>query len=132
MNTNIGVITGNLAKDPDLKFIPSSGMAIARITVAVNGMKDDDVSFVDVDVFGKTAEAVANFTKKGSKVAVTYYLKQERWKNKEGETRTKLSCKATRVEFLSTANNNQQNNTSNESFDEGDVFEPTDDDDIPF
>lgn len=132
MNTNIGVITGNLVRDPELKFIPESGLAVAKIAVAVNGMKDDDVSFVEVDVFGKTAEAVANYTSKGSKIAVTYYLKQERWKNKEGKTRSRLSCKATRVEFLSQKNSlNDENGIPGED-DLDDVFEPADDDDIPF
>jgi len=132
MNTNMGVIIGNLAKDPELKFVPSTGMAIAQITVAVNGMKDKDVSFIDVDIFDKTAEAVANYTEKGSKVAVTYYLKQDRWKNKEGQNRSRLKCNATRVEFLSTGKKADDPKDESTNFDEDDVFEPADDDDIPF
>ena len=137
MNTNTGIIIGNLTRDPELKFIPSSGMAICDISVAVNGMKDDDVSFIDVTAFGKTAEAVANYTKKGSKIAVTYYLKQERWENKEGQKRSRLKCNATRVEFLSASEKAKADNPEDEfsGIDEDDIFEPTDDDmdsEIPF
>jgi single-strand DNA-binding protein len=102
VNTNTGVIIGNMVRDPDLKFVPSSGLAIADFTIAVNGIKDDDVSFIPVTAFGSTAEAIGNYTKKGSKVAVSYYLKMETWTSKEGKNRSKLKCNATRVEFLST------------------------------
>ena len=137
MNTNQGVIVGNLVRDPETKKIESTGMAICDITVAVNGMKDDDVSFIDVTAFGKTADAISKYTSKGSKVAVTYYLKQERWENKEGQKRSRLKCNATRVEFLSSSEKVKVDNSEDEfsGIDEDDIFEPTDDDmdsEIPF
>ena len=140
MNTNIVVITGNLVRDIDLKFAPAKGTAIANFTIAVNGMNEDDVSFVKVTAFTNTAEAMANYTSKGSKVAVTGYLKQNTWKNKDGENRSELKVNATRVEFLSQKNSlNDEKGIPGEdpedefsNFDEDDVFEPTDDDDIPF
>jgi single-strand DNA-binding protein len=126
VNTNTGVIIGNMVRDPDLKFVPSSGLAIADFTIAVNGIKDDDVSFIPVTAFGSTAEAIGNYTKKGSKVAVSYYLKMETWTSKEGKNRSKLKCNATRVEFLST--------TQKKSNNDEDVFEEVDIDsgDLPF
>jgi single-strand DNA-binding protein len=119
MNTNTGVIIGNMVRDAELKFTPD-GLAIADFTVAVNGMKDD-VSFIPVTAFGKTAEAVGNYTKKGSKIAVNYYLKMETWTSKEGKNRSKLKCNATRVEFLSGGQK------KSESIDEDDLFEEVDD-----
>ena len=132
MNTNIVVITGNLVRDIDLKFAPAKGTAIANFTIAVNGMNEDDVSFVEVTAFTKTAEAMANYTTKGSKVAVTGYLKQDKWTNKDGENRSKLKVNATRVEFLSQKNSlNDENGISGED-DLDDVFEEVTDDSIPF
>lgn len=125
MNTNTGVIIGNLVRDPDLKFVPSSGLAVADFTIAVNRMKKDDVDFIPVTAFGKTAEAIGNYTQKGSKVAVSYYLKMESWTNKEGKNRSKLKCNATRVEFLNT----KKSNTTEDE----DIFEEVDStDDDPF
>jgi len=124
MNTNTGVIIGNMVRDAELKFTPD-GLAIADFTVAVNGMKDDDVSFIPVTAFGKTAEAVGNYTQKGSKVAVNYYLKMETWTSKEGKNRSKLKCNATRVEFLSGG----QKKESKDDLD--DLFEEVDDTDEP-
>ena len=124
MNTNTGVIIGNMVRDAELKFTPD-GLAIADFTVAVNGMKDDDVSFIPVTAFGKTAEAVSNYTQKGSKVAVSYYLKMETWTSKEGKNRSKLKCNATRVEFLSGG----QKKESKDDLD--DLFEEVDDTDEP-
>jgi single-strand DNA-binding protein len=135
MNTNTGVIIGNLVRDAELKFVPSSGLAIADFTVAVNGMKDDDVSFIPVTAFGKTAEAVGNYTQKGSKVAVSYYLKMETWTSKEGKNRSKLKCNATRVEFLSGGQKKESKDDLDDLFEENDnddIFQPSDDDDIPF
>jgi len=135
MNTNAGVIIGNLVRDPELKFVPSSGLAIADFTIAVNGMKDDDVSFIPVTAFGKTAEAVGNYTQKGSKVAVNYYLKMETWTSKEGKNRSKLKCNATRVEFLSGGQKKSESINEEDLFEENDnddIFQPSDDDDIPF
>ena len=128
----MGIIIGNLTRDPSLKIIGSTGMAICDITIAVNGMKDEDVAFIDVTVFGKTADAVANYTNKGSKVAVTYYLKQDKWENKDGQKRSKLKCNATRVEFLSGKNDSKGKNNNDDSFIEDAVFEPTDDEDMPW
>jgi single-strand DNA-binding protein len=133
MNTNTGVIIGNMVRDAELKFTPD-GLAIADFTVAVNGMKDD-VSFIPVTAFGKTAEAVSNYTQKGSKVAVSYYLKMETWTSKEGKNRSKLKCNATRVEFLSGGQKKSESIDLDDLFEENDnddIFQPSDDDDIPF
>lgn len=124
MNTNTGVIIGNMVRDAELKFTPD-GLAIADFTIAVNGIKDDDVSFIPVTAFGSTAEAIGNYTKKGSKVAVSYYLKMETWTSKEGKNRSKLKCNATRVEFLSGG----QKKESKDDLD--DLFEEIDDTDEP-
>jgi len=120
MNTNVVVLTGNMVRDIDLKF-SQSGMAIAKGTIAVNGLKDDDVSYIDFTCFKHTAEATANYTAKGSKVALTGYIKQDKWTTKDGQNRSKLSVVANNIEFLTQKERSSKPN---------DVFEPTNDFDI--
>ena len=119
MNTNIVVITGNMTREGTLKFVPSTGMAILNGTVAVNGLKPDDVSFVDFAVFGKTAEAIANYTNKGSKIAISGYLKQDRWE-KDGQKHSKISVVANRIELLDSKEKQVLNDDVFQSVDDGD------------
>ena len=61
------ILMGNLTRDPELRYTPK-GTAIARIGLAVNrvwtsetGEKKEEVTFVDVDAFGKTAETISQY-----------------------------------------------------------------------
>ena len=122
MNTNVVVITGNVTRDLELKFGASTGLAILKGTVAVNGIKKEDVSFIDFTLFGKTAEAIASYANKGSKICITGYLQQQRWE-KDGQNHSKISIVANRVELLDSKE--KQSSTD-------DIFEPFIDDDLPF
>lgn len=128
MNTNITVITGRMTKSLELKMIASSGMAIGNGTIAVNGMKKDDVSFIDFTVFGKTAEAIANYTDKGSKICITGYIKQDRWE-KDGQKRSKLNVIANRIEML---DSKQESKAAAPTDNFEDLFQPADGEDIGF
>src|SRR5882724_1933225 len=70
------ILVGNLTRDPELRYTPK-GMAIAKIGLAVNrnwttesGEKKEEVTFVDVDAFGRQAETLAQYMKKGSPLGV--------------------------------------------------------------
>jgi single-strand DNA-binding protein len=103
-NLNSILIEGNLTRDPELSYC-SSGTPWCRFSVAVNRYyKQDDerkeeVSFIDVSAYGKTAEACAEYLKKGSGVRVVGRLKQDRWKDLDGKSRAKLFIVAEHVEF---------------------------------
>lgn len=99
MNTNSVIITGNLVRDPELR--ETNAGPVCSFAVAVNGYKDDDVSYVDVTAWNKTAELVTQYCSKGKKVAVTGRLKQDRWQDNDGNNRSKLAVVASQVEFLS-------------------------------
>jgi single-strand DNA-binding protein len=82
------ILAGNLTRDPELRYTPK-GTAIARITLAVNrtytaegGEKKEEVSFVDVDVWGRQAEVIAQYMKKGRPLLVEGRLKQDTWEDK--------------------------------------------------
>jgi single-strand DNA-binding protein len=82
------IIAGNLTRDPELRYTPK-GTAVARITLAVNrtyqaegGEKKEEVSFVDVDVWGRQAEVIGQYMKKGRPLLVEGRLKQDSWEDK--------------------------------------------------
>lgn len=87
-NFNKVIIAGNLTRDPELRYTPK-GTAVARITLAVNrnytgedGQKKEEVSFVDVDVWGRQAEVIGQYMKKGRPLLVEGRLKQDTWEDK--------------------------------------------------
>jgi len=77
-----------LTRDPELRYTPK-GTAVARITLAVNrtwksesGENKEEVSFVDVDVWGRQAEVISQYMKKGRPLLVEGRLKQDTWEDK--------------------------------------------------
>ncbi|MEY4386876.1 MAG: hypothetical protein RLY20_2159 [Verrucomicrobiota bacterium] len=82
------IIAGNLTRDPELRYTPK-GTAVARITLAVNrtysgedGQKKEEVSFIDVDVWGRQAEVIGQYMKKGRPLLVEGRLKLDSWEDK--------------------------------------------------
>ena len=74
-NLNSVTLTGNLTKDIELRTT-QSGTNVANATIAVNGYKEDDTSFIDLVLFGKTAETAAKYTTKGQQIGVSGRLQQ--------------------------------------------------------
>src|SRR5512137_2895604 len=82
------VLMGNLTRDPELRYTPK-GQAVARIALAVNrtwksesGESREEVTFVDVDVWGRQAEVISQYMKKGRPLLVEGRLKLDQWEDK--------------------------------------------------
>ena len=87
---NTVTLTGRLTKDVDHRTT-NSGTEVANITVATNGYKEGDTSYIDLVLFGKTAEVASKYISKGQQIGVTGRLKQESWEDKTtGQKRSKL------------------------------------------
>ena len=101
------VLLGNLTRDPEMKFL-QNGKAVAKFSVATNrtwttesGEKKEEVTFIDCDCFGKTAENLAKYLRKGSSLLVEGRLKLDQWDDKTtGQKRSKLGVFAENVTFL--------------------------------
>lgn len=105
--------TGRLAADAELRTT-TSGKSVTTFSLAVNdGFGEKQKAyFFNVVVWGKGAEAVANYTHKGSKVAVTGKLTSRSYDDKNGNKRTAIEVVADMmggVEFLDSKNGNQEN-----------------------
>jgi single-strand DNA-binding protein len=139
-------LIGRTVRQPELKFIPSSGKAVCNFTLAVDkGLSKEQkadfetrglatADFLRVTVWGKKAEAVANYVGKGKLVGVSGRLDVRNYTTQEGDRRTITEVVAFNVDILEWGNgsNNQQSNNSEDDFDIDDVFEPTDSEDVPF
>lgn len=101
------ILVGNLTRDPELRYTPK-GMAIAKLGLAVNrtwrneaGETKEEVTFVDVDVFGRTAENVGQYMRKGRPILIEGRLKLDQWDDKQtGQKRSRLGVVAETVQFL--------------------------------
>ncbi len=106
-NFNKVILAGNLTRDPELRYTPK-GTAIARIGLAINrtwtnetGEKKEEVTFVDVDAFGKTAEIIGQYFKKGRPILMEGRLRYETWDDKQsGQKRSKLGVVMESFQFM--------------------------------
>jgi single-strand DNA-binding protein len=100
---NVVVISGNLARDPEVRYSQSQ-LAIAKFTVAVNRIprkgEDAGADFLRVTAFGKQAENIERFLRKGSKVGVEGRIETGSYDNKDGQKVYTTDIIASRVEFL--------------------------------
>lgn len=101
------ILLGNLTRDPELRYTPS-GTAVTDIGLAVNDRRKnangewvDEVTFLDVTLWGRTAEVVGEYCSKGSPLFVEGRLKQDKWQDKNtGENRYKLKIIGDRIQLL--------------------------------
>ncbi|NMM62052.1 single-stranded DNA-binding protein [Clostridium sp. P21] len=143
------VIIGRLTKDPELKFTPGNGTAVATFTLAVDrrfskdGQKEAD--FIPVVVWGKQAESTANYMSKGKLMGVCGRIQTRTYDAKDGTRRYVTEVVADEVQFLEWGSGNKStssfNGTSSEDFGNaqgfnekayGEDITPVDDGDIPF
>lgn len=121
------IIEGNVTREPEFKET-ANGHKICNIPVAVNrfykntdGEGVNEVSFFNIETFGKMAEACQKNCDKGRGIRVVGRLKQSRWTNSEGKTASRISIIAEHVEFkkrlatAATANTSETTNSSAES-----------------
>jgi len=104
------ILVGNLTRDPELRYTPKGtaiakiGIAVNRVWTAENGEKKEEVTFVDVDVFGRTAENVGQYMRKGRPILVEGRLRLDQWDDKQtGQKRSRLGVVAETVQFLGSA-----------------------------
>lgn len=106
-NFNKVILAGNLTRDPELRYTPS-GKAIAKFGLAINrnwttdtGEKKEEVTFVDIDAFGRQAEVISQYVKKGRPILIEGRLKLDQWDDKQtGQKRSRLGVVLESFSFL--------------------------------
>lgn len=143
---NSVVLIGRLARDPELRFIPGSGQAVANFTMAIdkglNREKKEEykaagrptADFIRITVWGKQAENCSQYLAKGRLVAIQGSIQTSSYKNNEGETRYTTEVLANRIEFLEWGTEKPSKDDdfsfSGNGFEDFQQIE--DDDDVPF
>ncbi|GAA0702481.1 single-stranded DNA-binding protein [Paraclostridium ghonii] len=145
------VLVGRLTKDPELRYIPGTGTAVATFSIAIDrdyAKKDGsrDTDFIPVEVMGKPAEFCANYISKGRLVAIQGSIRVDNYQTQSGERRTFTKVSARNIQALDSNKNRSDSPYPNQNQGAEPSFEPSfepagldpqgfqaiDDDDIPF
>ncbi|MBS9778898.1 MAG: single-stranded DNA-binding protein [Campylobacteraceae bacterium] len=118
------ILVGNLSRDLELRYLPS-GSAVCNTAIATNrkfkkqdGSFGEEVCFIDITFFGRTAEVANQYLKRGSKILVEGRLKLDQWTDQTGGKRSKHSVVVDSMQMLDTkgsqpdGDNSFGNNTS--------------------
>jgi single-strand DNA-binding protein len=105
MNLNKVLLIGNLTRDPELKALPS-GIKVASFSIATNrtwkgvdGERKEETQFHNVVIFGRQAETVSQYMKKGNSLLVEGRLQTRSWDGQDGQKRYRTEIVADRVQF---------------------------------
>ncbi len=105
MYLNKAFIFGNLTRDPEMRAMPS-GMNVCSFGVATNrvyrdrdGKKQEQADFHNIVVFGRQADVVSQYLKKGSSVFIEGRIQTRSWEGKDGEKKYRTEIVAERVQF---------------------------------
>src|SRR3954468_5262268 len=106
-NLNKVMLMGNLTRDPEIKYTPKGtagadiGLAVKRVWASESGEKREEVTFVDVELWGRQAELAGEYLKKGRPVYIEGRLKLDTWDDKTtGQKRSKLRVVGENFQFL--------------------------------
>jgi len=106
------ILVGNLTRDIELRY-SQAGMGIANTAIAtshkftVNGEKKEEVCFVDITFFGRSAEVANQYLRKGSKILVEGRLKLDSWVDQSGQKRSKHTVTVATMQMLDSKGDNQ-------------------------
>jgi single-strand DNA-binding protein len=107
------ILAGNLTRDIELRY-SQAGLGIAKTAIATsrkftaNGEKKEEVMFIDITFFGRSAEVANQYLRKGSKILVEGRLQFEQWVDQNGGKRSKHSVAVETMQMLDSKGDSQQ------------------------
>ena len=111
------ILVGNLTRDPELRYLPNGG-AVCSAGIATNrkfkrqdGTPEEEVCFVDITFFGRTAEIANQYLNRGKKVLIEGRLKFDQWTDQNGGKRSKHSVIVENLQMLGGNSNNDHHQT---------------------
>jgi len=143
------LLLGNLTRDPELRSTPN-GTPVANIGLAVNrryfnkntNQQEEETTFVDCEVWGRTAEVMSQYLAKGRPVFIEGRLRLDQWQDQDGNNRSKLKVVVENFQFVDSGGGGtggggggggggRQQSAPQGQY-SGEAHEPVPDDDIPF
>ncbi len=139
-NFNKVLLMGNLTRDPQLTYLPSEtavvdfGLAVNRKWKSREGENRDETCFVDCRMFGRRAEVINKYCKKGNPLFIEGRLTFDSWQAQDGTKRSKLKVTVENFEFIGGASGQGARQTEQNAGDAGSQVEQNNKgaDDIPF
>jgi single-strand DNA-binding protein len=107
------ILMGNLTRDPELRVTANGnsicklGLATSRVYSTKDGERREETTFVDIDAFGKQAEVISKYMRKGRPIMVEGRLKLDQWESGDGQKRNKLSVVLESFQFLGGRDDNE-------------------------
>lgn len=135
-SVNKVILIGNLGRDPEVRYAPNSNVAIANVTIATSSVWNDkstgdrreETEWHRVVFYGRQAEVVEQFLRKGSAVYVEGRIKTRKWTDKDGQDRYITEIIADQMQMLGGRQENEFTESEDTKPESNDDF----DDDIPF
>jgi single-strand DNA-binding protein len=115
------ILVGNLTRDIELRY-SQAGLGIANTAIATsrkfttNGEKKEEVCFVDITFFGRSAEVANQYLRKGSKILVEGRLNFDQWVDQNGQKKSKHSVTVETMQMLDSKGDNQGGGYNNQAF----------------
>ena len=137
-NFNKVLLLGNLTRDPQLSYLPSQtpvadfGLAVNRKYKGQDGTMKEEVCFVDCRAFGKQAETLSKFCKKGNQLFVEGRLTFDSWTAQDGTKRSKLRVTVEQFQFLGDPNQDSKSGGASEMSEPASETEAPPSDEPPF
>ncbi len=100
------ILMGNLTRDPETRVTASGlticklGLAVSRVYSTKDGERKEETTFVDIDAFGKQAEVITKYMRKGKPIHVEGRLRLDQWEGQDGQKRSKLSVVLENFQFV--------------------------------
>lgn len=129
---NTVILIGRISTDPELRYLPESGVAKTNFSIAINSKnkkKENIVNFFRVETWGKLAESTSKNLEKGRLISLRGSLKNEEWTDESGVKRSVTKITASNIEYL---DYKKSNDTNKDPFTVNPYFQAIDNDDIPF
>lgn len=104
-------LIGRLVKDPELRYSPG-GTPVVKFTLAINRQNNDEADFISCVAFNKLAENLANYQKKGNRIAVTGRIQTGSYENHQGQKIYTTDVIVNSIEFLDYRENAQNGSNS--------------------
>ncbi len=106
-NLNRVLLMGNLTRDPELRYLPSN-MPVVNIGLAVNrtwrdrqsNEQREETTFIDCEAFGRTAELINQYMRKGRPLFIDGRLRLDQWQDRDGNNRSKLKVVVENFQFI--------------------------------
>ena len=106
-NVNKGMLLGNITRDLEVRYTPKGtavcdlGMAVNRIRTGDNGERIEEVTYVDVTLWGRQAELAGQYLSKGRSVFIEGRLQLDQWDDKQtGQKRSRLRVVGENMQFI--------------------------------